>query len=273
MSRLPASPNVVLTGACGGLGRALASAWLARGARLALVGLQREVLEAMAAGAPDRCAVYTPDVSDSAAMQVMARDWSDHFGTPDVVIANAGVGAGYLTEEAADLAVMRRILEINLIGAAASFQPFIAAMRQRGSGTLVGIASLAGRRGLPGNGAYCASKAGLIRLLESLRAEERASGLTVLTVTPGYLRTALTAGNQFAMPHMLEPEVAAEAIVRAIERGDTQLDLPRRTAWLMRAIALLPGAWQDRVFAGQPRKPRAGEAGASAIPGLPSNDR
>lgn len=283
MARLPASPNVVLTGACGGLGRALAEAWIARGASVALVGLQRETLDAIAATAPGRCAVYTPDVSDSAAMQVMARDWCEHFGAPDVVVANAGVGAGYLTEDAADLAVMRRLLEINLIGVAATFQPFIAAMRARGSGTLVGIASLAGRRGLPGNGAYCASKAGLIRYLESLRAEERASGLDVLTVTPGYLRTALTAGNAFAMPGLLEPEVAAQRIVRAIEHGRSQLDLPLRTAWLLRALALLPGRWQDRLLARQPRKPRAGEPDASAIPGLapprrhdsasPSNDR
>lgn len=272
MARLPAIPNVVLTGACGGLGRAMAERYLARGARIALVGLEREVLEAIAATAPDRCAVYTPDVSDSTAMQVMARDWCEHFGTPDVVIANAGVAGGYLTEDAADLAVMRRIVEINLIGVATTFQPFIAAMRARGRGTLVGIASLAGRRGLPGNGAYCASKAGLIRYLESLRAEERGTGLTVLTVTPGYLRTALTAGNRFAMPGLLEPEVAADRILEAIERGRTRLDLPRRTAWLARALALLPGAWHDRLLARQPRKPRAGESGATTIPGLAARD-
>ena len=260
--------NLVITGACGGLGYALASAALARGAQVALAGLDRGVLETLAATAPQRCVIYTPDVSDGAGMQAMAADWMARFGVPDAVIANAGVAGGFDTARAGDLAVFRRMLEINLLGVAATFQPFVQPMRERGRGVLAGVASLAGRRGMPGNGAYCASKGGLIRYLQSLRAELRGSGLTVCTVSPGYLRTRLTAGNQFLMPGLMEPEAAAEAILQALAKGREQLVLPRRVGWLSNLLELLPEAWHDALLLRQPRKPRPGEAGATAIPGL-----
>ncbi|MDZ4124418.1 MAG: SDR family NAD(P)-dependent oxidoreductase, partial [Hydrogenophaga sp.] len=182
--------NAVVTGACGGLGQALARELIGAGARVALVGLQRPALDALAALAPERCAVYQPDVSDTTALQAMAADWMERFGVPDLVIANAGVAGGFDTAQASDLAVMRRMLEINLLGVATSFQPFLEAMRASGQrGALVGVASLAGWRGMPGNGAYCASKAGLIAYLQSLRAELRPTAITVHTISPGYMRT------------------------------------------------------------------------------------
>ncbi|HPR45559.1 MAG TPA: SDR family NAD(P)-dependent oxidoreductase, partial [Ottowia sp.] len=267
MSSLPFR-NAVLTGACGGLGQALARELLAAGASVALVGLNREVLEALAASAPQRCAVYTPDVADSAAMQALAADWMARFGPPDLVIANAGVAGGFETAEAGDLAVMRRMLEINLLGPVTTFQPFLRAWREgeaaAGQTTrraLVGVASIAGWRGMPGNGAYCASKGGLIRYLESLRAECRGSAVTVHTVSPGYLRTALTAGNHFAMPGLLEPEDAARALLAGVAAGREHIVLPRRVGWLSAALGLLPARWHDALLRGQPRKPRAGEEG------------
>ncbi len=266
--------NAVITGACGGLGQALARALLADGTatrRVALLGLDRERLDALAATAPGHCAVYTPDVSDAAAMQAVAADWLTRHGVPDLVIANAGVAGGFDSTQAADLPVMRRMLEINLLGVATSFQPFLAPMRYTRRGHLVGVASLAGWRGLPGNGAYCASKAGLIAYLQSLRAELRDSGLQVHTVCPGYLRTPLTAGNRFAMPGLLEPETAARQLLARTARGEERIVLPRRMGWLSRLLGLLPDATYDRLLARQPRKPRAGEAGATAIPGLDTN--
>ncbi|CAN7563545.1 MAG: SDR family oxidoreductase [Acidovorax sp.] len=260
--------NAVLTGACGGLGQALARALIGHGAAVALVGLDRPSLQALAALAPERCAVYTPDVADSAAMQAMAADWMARAGTPDLVIANAGVAGGFDTAEADDLAVLRRMLEINLLGAATTFQPFVRAMREERRGALVGVASIAGWRGMPGNGAYCASKGGLIRYLESLRAELRSDSIVVSTVSPGYLRTALTAGNRFAMPGLMEPEAAARALLAGVAQGRSHIVLPARIGWLARLLNLLPDALHDRLLLGQPRKPRVGEAGATAIPGL-----
>lgn len=260
--------NAVITGACGGLGQALARELLAQGARVALLGLDRARLDALQSLAPERAAAYTLDVSDAAAMQAVAADWLQRHGTPDLVIANAGVAGGFDTAAAEDLAVMRRMLEINLLGVATTFQPFLGAMKSAGRGSLVGVASLAGWRGLPGNGAYCASKAGLIAYLQSLRAELRGSGLQVATVCPGYLRTPLTAGNRFKMPGLMEPDDAARQLLARAARGAELIVLPRRMAWLARALGVLPAAWHDRILLGQPRKPRVGEAGSTAIPGL-----
>ena len=261
--------NVVITGACGGLGRALAQTLMSRDAAVALVGLNPSVLEDLRAHATRACAIYTPDVSDAAAMQAMASDWMTHHGVPDLVIANAGVAGGFDTTEADDLAVMRRMLEINLLGVATTFHPFLAAMRaQHLPSALVGVASVAGWRGMPGNGAYCASKGGLMRYLESLRAECRNSAIRVHTVSPGYLRTALTAGNRFAMPGLLEPSDAAAQMLAAIAQGREHIVLPRRIGWLSRALSALPSAWHDRILLSQPRKPRFTQAGATPIPGL-----
>lgn len=261
--------TAIITGACGGLGQALATELIASGARVALVGLQRPALENLMALAPERCRIYTPDVSDAAAMQAMAADCLQHWGTPDLVMANAGVAGGFETTDPADLPVMRRMLEINLLGVATTFQPFLQAMldSQR-PGALVGVASVAGWRGMPGNGAYCASKAGLIAYLQSLRAELRPTRLTVHTVSPGYLRTALTAGNTFAMPGLLAPDDAARALLQGVARGREHIVLPRRIGWLSQALSLLPARWHDRILLGQPRKPRAHQAGATPIPGL-----
>ena len=208
----PRFRNAVLTGACGGLGQALAQALLAQGTQVALLGMNRTVLDALAAQAPGRCRVYTLDVSDAQAMQQVAQDWMAHAGLPDLVIANAGVAGGYDTAQPEDLAVMRRMLEINLLGPATTFQPFVCALQQAPAQacSLVGVASIAGWRGMPGNGAYCASKGGLIRYLQSLRAELRGTPVRVHTVCPGYLRTALTANNPFAMPGLTEPAAAAQ---------------------------------------------------------------
>jgi len=261
--------NAVLTGACGGLGQALARALIASGCRVALIGLDGERLHALAALAPGRCAVYQPDVSDAAAMLAAAQDWMQRHGTPDLVIANAGVAGGFDTAQPQDLAVLRRMLEINLLGAATTFAPYLAAMQAANRpGALVGVASVAGWRGLPGNGAYCASKAGLIAYLQSLRAELRPTALTVHTVSPGYLRTALTAGNRFAMPGLLEPDTAARRLLAGVAAGREHIVLPRRTGCLARLLGLLPARVHDRILLAQPRKPRPGEAGSTPIPGL-----
>src|SRR5574343_947349 len=261
--------NAVITGACGGLGQALSRALIERGATVALVGLNRPVLQALHALAPERCRLYTPDVADAQAMQAMAQDWMAHHGLPDLVIANAGVASGFDTLQADDLAVMRRMLEINLLGVATTFHPFLSAMRSHTApSALVGVASIAGWRGMPGTGAYCASKGGLIRYLESLRAELRDSPVTVHTVSPGYLRTALTAGNRFAMPGLLEPDAAARALLAGVATGREHIVLPRRTGWLARALMCLPARWHDSLLLKQPRKPRPGESGATDIPGL-----
>lgn len=266
----PRFANVVLTGACGGLGQALARELIAQGSKVALMGLHRPALQELAALSPTHCRIYMLDVADAGDMRRAVEDWMAYAGLPDLVIANAGVAGGFDGARAEDLAVMRRMLEINLLGPATTFQPFLHALRGRPEAAcaLVGVASIAGWRGMPGNGAYCASKGGLIRYLQSLRAELRGSLVSVHTVSPGYLRTPLTAGNRFAMPGLMEPHEAARMMLRAVGRGREHIVLPRRIGWLSHLLSCLPDAWYDKLLRGQPRKPRPGEAGATDIPGL-----
>lgn len=202
-------------------------------------------------------ACYRVDVTEPRSAQIAARDFLERFGAPDLVIANAGVSAGTLSEEAADLDVFRRVMDTNVLGMVATFQPFIAAMRERRSGTLAGIASVAGFRGLPGAAAYSASKAAAISYLESLRVELHGSGVAVVTVCPGYIRTPMTAANPYPMPFILDADDAARRIARAIARQRRLAVIPWPMALVSILLRALPGWLYDRLFARAPRKPRS----------------
>jgi len=202
-----------------------------------------------------RAAVYTGDVRDADALEKAAVDFIARFGAPDVVIANAGISQGALTQRE-DLPTFRAIFDTNVMGIVNTFAPFVAAMRAARAGALVGIASVAGFRGLPGSGAYSASKAAAIAYLESLRIEERASGVSVLTICPGYIATAMTARNPYPMPFLLEPDEAARRIARAIERRQRFYVLPWPMAIVGAMLRIMPRPLYDAVFAHAPRKPR-----------------
>jgi short-subunit dehydrogenase len=175
---------------------------------------------------------------------------------PDVVIANAGVSIGMDTAQRADLDVMARTFAINNVGLAATFHAFIEPMVQRGSGALVGIGSVAGIRGLPGHGAYCASKAGVISYCESLRGELRPSGVKVLTVCPGYIDTPLTQGNRYSMPFLMPVEAFANKAYETIAAGISYRVIPWQMGLVAKVLRLLPNGLYDKVLAGRPRKQR-----------------
>ncbi|WP_228111806.1 SDR family oxidoreductase [Zoogloea sp. 1C4] len=248
--------RVFITGASSGIGAALARHYAARGAVLGLVARRRDALTALVASLPGEHAIYIVDVADGPALQAAAADFVARIGLPDVVIANAGVSVGTLTEEADDLPAFERVMRTNVLGMVATFQPFAAPMRARGSGRLVGIASVAGIRGLPGAGAYSASKAAAIAYLESLRVELHGSGVRVVTIAPGYIETPMTAVNRYPMPFMLPVDEAARRFVRAIDAGTTYTVIPWQMGVVARLLRLLPNAVFDRVFARAGRKPR-----------------
>lgn len=257
-------PKVFITGASSGIGRALAEFYAREGAALGLAARRADPLHALAATLDDLGAVsvscYPLDVADTDALRAAAEDFIARHGAPDIVIANAGVSSGTLTECAEDLAVIRRIFEINVLGMAATFSPFIAAMRaaaQSGNGgRLVGIASVAGIRGLPGAEAYSASKSAVITYLESLRLEMRASGIKVVTIAPGYIATPMTAINPYRMPFLLPPDEAARRFARAIARGCSYTVIPWQMGIVAKLLRLLPNGLYDRLFAKAPRKPK-----------------
>jgi short-subunit dehydrogenase len=250
------SLNVFITGASSGIGAALARAYAARGATLGLLGRREDALQALRAGLPGEHGVYVADVAEPEAVAAAARAFIERFGLPDVVIANAGVSGGTLTEERGDLAVFERILRTNLLGMLASFQPFIIPMRRARHGQLVGISSVAGVRGLPGASAYSASKAAVSRYLESLRVELRGSGVSVTEIRPGYIRSPMTDVNTYRMPFIIDADDAAERFIRAIERAPARATIPWQMAIVARALAALPCWLYDRLAAKAGRKPR-----------------
>jgi len=249
--------NVFITGASSGIGTALARHYAAQGANVGVFARRQAELDALAAVLPPgRVATYAGDVRDADALARAAADFLARFGAPDVVIANAGVSRGVSTGHAEDMPVFRAVLDTNVMGLVHTFHPFLAAMQAARRGVLVGIASVAGFRGLPGSGAYSASKAAAIAYLESLRVELRDTGIAVLTVCPGYIATPMTARNPYRMPFLLGADKAARLVARAIERRRRFYVLPWQMAAVGRLLRVLPRPVYDALFARAPRKPR-----------------
>ena len=248
--------RVFITGASSGLGAALARHYAAGGAQLGLTGRHQSSLDALCAELPGETLACAAVVADAEAMRDVAARFVGRFGVPDIVIGNAGVSTGNLTEYAEDADVFARILHTNVLGVCHTFQPFVVPMRERGSGTLVGIGSVAGVRGLPGAGAYSASKAALRCYLESLRVELHGTGVKVVTLAPGYIETPMTEVNPYPMPFRLSADDAAARIARLIARGRRHAVVPWQMSVVARVMGWLPGALFDRLFVHAGRKPR-----------------
>jgi short-subunit dehydrogenase len=252
--------RVFLTGASSGLGEALALEYARRspGVVLGLAARRADALDRLAARVPQATvAAYRLDVTDRAALADAGRDFLARFGPPDVVIANAGINGPTITGTAGDAESFERILRTNVAGMFDTFAPFVGAMRARGSGRLVGIASVAAVRGLPSLGGYCASKAAVVAYLESLRLELRGSGLRVVTLAPGYVRTPMTAANRYPMPFLLDADAFARRAHDAIARGRPFATIPWQMGWVAALLRVMPRPLFDAAFARAPHKPRA----------------
>ena len=252
---MQASPlKVFITGASSGLGAALAQHYGQAGARLGLLGRRLDALHNTAQGLDARC--YVADVRDAAAMQAAAHAFLNEVGTPDIVIAAAGISVGTLTEEAEDIPVFRDVMDANVLGLVHTFHPFIAPMQANGSGVLCGISSVAGVRGLPGGGAYSASKAAATVYLESLRLETKSRGIAVVTVAPGYIDTPMTQVNPYTMPFRMKVDVAAVKVAHCIKSRRAYTVIPWPMAWVARLLKWVPISVYDALFEKAPRKPR-----------------
>ena len=249
-------PRVFITGASSGIGAALARAYAAGGAVMGLAARRGDVLDSLAGELPVPCRRYPLDVTDGDALAAAAEDFRIHAGCPDIVIANAGISVGTLTAEPGDLAVFERVMAVNVTGIANTFAPFLPAMTSLGRGTLVGIASVTGIRGIPGAGAYSASKAAAIAYLESLRVELRGTGVGVVTIAPGYIDTPMTRRNPYRMPFLLPADEAARRMLRVIERRAAFAVVPWQMGIVGKVLRWLPIPVFDRLFARAGRKPR-----------------
>ena len=248
--------RVVISGASSGLGLALAQHYLRQGALVAACARRADLLQSLAEQFPGKVYCYPLDVRDASALHAAALDFMNRAGVPDIIIANAGVSSGTLTEYAEDIHAFQQVMDINVMGVVKTFQPFISAMRNAGSGTLVGVASVAGFRGLPGAGAYSASKAALISYLESLRVELHGSGVSVVTLCPGYIETPMTAINPYAMPFILPADTAAKRIARVIKDRKSFAVVPWQMGLVGHLLKRLPHWLYKRLLSKAKHKPR-----------------
>ena len=244
--------RIVITGASSGIGEALARHYAGPDSVLGLISRRRIEEKAL----EGKIISYPLDVTDIGALGAAAKDFIGRFGAPDLVIANAGVSIGTHGDELPDVEKLRRVLDVNVSGLAATLAAFAPSMRQAGRGTLVGIASVAGFRGLPGAGAYSASKSAAITWLESLRVELYGTGVSVVCVCPGYIDTPMTQVNRYRMPFLLSADESARRIARAIAARRRLAVIPWQMAAVASLLRILPGWLYDRLGARAPRKPR-----------------
>ena len=243
--------RIVITGASSGIGAALARYYASEDSVLGLIA-RRPANQTL----KGKVAHYQVDVTDESALAAAARDFIARFGAPDLVIANAGVSTGTSGEDINDIAKLKHLLNVNVAGLAATLAAFAPAMRQAGRGTLAGIASVAGFRGLAGNGAYSGSKAAARIWMESLRAELYGSGVSVTCICPGYIDTPMTRVNRFRMPFLLSADEAAPRIARAIAARRRLAVIPWQMALASVLLRAMPGWLYDRFASRAPRKPR-----------------
>jgi len=243
--------RIVITGASSGIGAALARHYASADSVLGLIA-RRPANPAL----PGKITTYSVDVTDERALAAAAQDFITRYGAPDLVIANAGVSTGTSGEDIADIAKLKHLLNVNVAGLAATLAAFAPAMRRAGRGTLAGIASVAGFRGLAGNGAYSGSKAAARIWMESLRAELYGSGVSVVCICPGYIDTPMTRVNRFRMPFLLSADEAAPRIARAIAARRRLAVIPWQMALVSVVLRAMPGCRYDRFASRAPRKPR-----------------
>lgn len=260
--------KVFITGASSGIGEALATEYAKRyqneDTSIGLVARRSEHLQKLQTNLQDtykiKCTIYPLDVRDSTALATAGAGFIQEYGTPNVVIACAGVSRGTLTEHQEDVAAFQAVMDINVLGLVHTFQPFIAAMRNAAKAgaiaQLVGFASVAGIRGLPGAGAYSASKAAAISYLESLRVEMAANNIAVTTIAPGYISTPMTDVNHYKMPFLMDADVAAVKFVNAIEHKRRFIVIPWQMGWLARCMRFIPPILWDWAMKKAPHKPR-----------------
>ena len=248
---------VLITGASSGIGRGLALELARRGAKLGLVARRKHILDEIVAEiAPTNgrnghertrnVLVIPADVQDAESMRAAAAQLQSQFGRVDVLIANAGIGA---TNDAADLDAdkLANVINVNVLGAANCVAAVVPEMVKRASGHLVVISSLAAYRGLPKSAAYCASKAAVSAMFESLRLDLKPHGIDVTIIHPGFIKTPLTAGRQAKLPWLQELEPAVKKIVRAIEKRKKSYAFPWQLATIVRAGMIMPNAMYDWI--------------------------
>lgn len=244
---------VFLTGASSGIGEGIALAMAKRGAVLGILARRRELLDDLASrceAAGGKARVFAADVTDADAVREAADELRAEFGRIDIMIANAGIGGNNVETRAIQPDAVKKVIDINLMGAVNSIASVLPEMLKQGSGLLVAISSLAGIRGLPKSAAYSASKAGMTALFESVRLDTQSKGLSVTIIQPGFIKTPLTSGRANKMPFLMELEDAVPLFLKAIEKKRKFAAFPWQLASIVRLGKIFPAWLYDRVAGG-----------------------
>ena len=242
--------TVFLTGASSGIGAGLAIALARKGATLGLLARREDMLAALAAECESvggRPRVFPCDVVNHQGLAAAADEFRREFGHVDVMIANAGIGGNDEATRSYDPEAVKKLIDINVLGAVNAVHAVAPHMLERGSGHLVGISSLAGFRGLPKSAAYSASKAAMTAFFESVRLDVKRRGIDVTIIQPGFIRTPLTEGRTHNMPFLMELDDAIPHFVRAIEKRKNFAAFPWQLATVVRSGKFMPSWIYDRI--------------------------
>lgn len=237
----------LVTGASSGIGWALAKALAAEGCRVGLVARREEPLEQLAAEIGAAAHVAVADVSNRGSVEAAVASVRSSLGPVDLAFANAGVGKPTLLDPV-NVADVEAMFQVNVLGLVYLFAAVLPDMLARKSGRLVAISSLAGYRGLPGESAYCASKAAVNSYMDGLRIHLRGTGVFATTICPGFVHTPMTAMNTFHMPGVMSADAAASRIVRAVKKGKKVFNFPWRVSLMTKLSRWLPDGLMNRVM-------------------------
>ena len=238
----PQDGTAWITGASSGIGEGVALELARRGWTVAVTARRLDLLEELArraAGLAGRIVAHAGDVTDAASMKAVVEGIESVHGPVALAFLNAGI-APEGADGPIDVAAFEQTLAVNVLGVVKAMAPVFARMSGRGRGQIAVNASLAGYRGLPGAPAYGASKAAAIHLCESLWFDCASAGVRLQVVNPGFVDSPMTRGRPFPMPFLSGPEEAARRIVDGFERGGFTIAFPRRLAWPLAAMRLLP---------------------------------
>ena len=248
--------KVLITGASSGIGLALAKNYDSNNTILGLLGRNKENLNKLQKQLKCCSIVLVADVTKPNSMKIAADTFKRKYGSPDLIIANAGVSSGSLAAKKQDLKIVQKIFQTNFNGVLNTFNPFINDFIKKERGQLVAIASVAGIRGLPGAGAYSASKSALINYMESIRIELKKFNIQVTTISPGYIKTPMTNLNEYHMPFLINSDSAAKKIISIIKKNKSHTILPWQMAIIGKIMHILPNFVWDFLAKNSPQKKR-----------------
>lgn len=236
--------HIWIIGASSGIGRALAVALSKQGAILALSARREDALKTLNSELGDQHHVFPLDISDSENVRKTAKAINASFGQIDSIIFMAAL-YDPTKLDALDITVTHKIVDVNLNGAFNIVHAALPILQEQQNGQIALCGSVAGYRGLPKGQPYSATKAAVINLAESLKTEN--PHLDIKVINPGFVRTPMTDKNTFEMPMMIEPDQAANDIVKGLQSRAFEIHFPKKFTWIMKLLKILPDALYFKI--------------------------